>query len=95
MALRSRNHYLIVEPEAENIGATEGGLFIPETSQTHSQRGTVIAVGPGRRDKKGGYKPLAVTPGTKVFYHRHAGHVLEDGGKKVFLMEDSDVLALV
>ncbi len=39
---------------------TSGGLFIPDTEKEKPQRGTVVAVGPGRITDDGKLQPVEV-----------------------------------
>jgi co-chaperonin GroES (HSP10) len=45
---------------------TSGGIIIPEQYQTKVNEGTVVAVGPGARDKDGGIIPMALSVDDKV-----------------------------
>ena len=45
---------------------TSGGIIIPEQYQTKVNEGSVVAVGPGARDKDGGIIPMALSVGDKV-----------------------------
>lgn len=95
MALKPRNNWLVVKPEAEQVDSTEGGLVLPEVTRTHSQSGVVVSVGPGKADKKGKQKPLAVSAGDRVLFHRHSGHPFDDGSDKFLLMEAGEILAVI
>lgn len=47
------------------------GLVIPEVCQERSTRGLVIAVGPGKRGKKGERIPCDVKPGDIVLFGKY------------------------
>lgn len=68
------------------------GVIIPETAQPQNQHGVVVAVGPGRRDKRGYLKPLAVREGDKIVFQRFAGDGEHDD---LVLMREEDILAIV
>jgi chaperonin GroES len=50
--LKPLHDRLVVEPK-EREETTASGLVLPETAKEKPQEGTVIAVGPGRRDDDG------------------------------------------
>ena len=80
---------VLVEPkEAET--KTASGLFIPDTAKEKPQAGTVVAVGPGKKDE-----PMELKVGDKVLYGKHAGTELNVDGKIYIMMRQSDVMAVV
>lgn len=80
---------VLVEPkEAET--KTASGLFIPDTAKEKPQAGTVVAVGPGKKDE-----PMELKEGDKVLYGKYAGTELNVDGKVYIMMRQSDVMAIV
>ena len=58
---------VLIEPkEAET--KTASGIFIPDTAKEKPQQGTVIAVGPGKKDE-----PMEVKVGDVVLFGKYAG----------------------
>ena len=53
---------VIVEPAAAET-TTASGIIIPDTAQEKPQKGTVVAVGPGKKDE-----PMTVNVGDTVLY---------------------------
>ena len=86
---------VIVEPmEEEEV--TASGIILPETAKEKPQKGTLVAVGPGRRDEQGKVIPMDVKVGDVVLYAKYAGtEVKLDGGRKVLVLRESDILAIV
>ncbi len=88
---------VVVEPLEEEVQTFAGGrLVLPDTAKEKPQQGTVLAVGPGRRDDEGKRIPLEVRVGDKVVYAKYAGTSFktEDGKEILFLRED-DILAIL
>ena len=80
---------VLVEPkEAET--KTASGLFIPDTAKEKPQAGTVVAVGPGKKDE-----PMELKVGDKVLYGKYAGTELNVDGKIYIMMRQSAVMAVV
>ena len=85
---------LVVEPQ-EQEEVTASGLVLPETAKEKPQQGTVVAAGPGRRDEDGNRIAMDVNVGDTVLYAKYAGTEIKIDGKKVLILKESDILALV
>ncbi len=57
--------------------------------------GEVVAVGPGRRDDDGDRIEMDVAVGDVVLYAKYAGTEIKVDGKKLLILKESDVLAIV
>lgn len=85
---------VVVEPiEREETTAT--GIILPETAKEKPQEGKVVAVGPGRLDEKGERVPMEVKKGNKVLFAKFAGTEVKMDDKKLLIMRESDILAIV
>jgi chaperonin GroES len=86
---------LVVEP-IEGEETTSGGILLPETAKEKPQEGKVLAAGPGRVDEQGNRVQMEVKVGDRVLYAKYAGtEVKLEGDRKVLILKESDVLALV
>ena len=86
---------LIIEP-IEQEDTTKSGIFLPETAKEKPQEGKVIAAGPGSKDDSGKRIEMEVKEGDRVLYAKYAGTEIKlEGDKKVLILRESDVLALV
>jgi chaperonin GroES len=84
---------VVVKPqEAEE--KTAGGLFIPDTAKEKPQRGTVVAVGPGKVEN-GTHVEMTVKEGDTVLYGKYAGTEITLGNDDVLIMRESDILGVV
>ncbi len=85
---------VLVEPiEEEEI--TSGGIVLPETAKEKPQRGKVIAVGKGGKDDSGKQVEMEVAKGNTVLFAKYAGTEIKLDGKKLLIMRESDLLAIV
>jgi len=86
---------VVVEPlEEEEI--TASGIILPETAKEKPQKGTVVAVGPGRKDENGKVIPMEVGVGDVVLYAKYGGtEVKLDSDRTVLVLRESDILAIV
>lgn len=69
---------------------TAGGIIIPDTAKEKPQRGTVIAVGGGKKDE-----PMTVKVGDTVLYGKYAGTEIQIDGTDYLIMRESDIFAIV
>lgn len=94
MNLKPLGDRLVVEPK-EREETTPSGLVLPETAKEKPQEGEVIAVGPGRRDDEGKRIVMDVTVGDRVLYAKYGGTEVKIDGKKLLILKETDVLAIV
>jgi chaperonin GroES len=85
---------VIVEP-IEQEEMTAGGIILPETAKEKPQEGKILAAGPGERDDGGKRIPLEVSVGDRILYAKYSGTEIKMDGKKVLILRESDILAVV
>ena len=85
---------VVVEP-IEQEDMTASGIVLPETAKEKPQKGTVLAVGPGGRDESGKRILLDVSVGDTVLFAKYAGTEFKVDGKKLLILKESDLLAVV
>ncbi len=88
---------LVVEALEKDVETFAGGeLVLPDTAKEKPQQGKVLAVGPGARDDEGKRIPMEISVGDIVVFAKYAGTTFKgEDGKKVLLMKESDVLAIL
>jgi chaperonin GroES len=92
--MRPLGDRVIIEP-MEQEETTTSGLYIPETAKEKPQQGTILAAGPGRTDDNGKHLAMEVKVGDKVLFAKYAGTEIKMDGKKLLIMKESDILAIV
>ncbi|HLF72918.1 MAG TPA: co-chaperone GroES [Anaerolineales bacterium] len=85
---------VIVEP-IEQEEMTAGGIILPETAKEKPQEGKILAAGPGDRDDEGKRIAMEVKVGDKVLYAKYSGTEVKVDGKKLLILRESDILAVV
>jgi chaperonin GroES len=85
---------VIVEP-IEQEEMTAGGIILPETAKEKPQEGKILAAGPGERDEDGNRIAMEVKVGDKVLYAKYSGTEVKVDGKKLLILRESDILAVV
>lgn len=83
---------VVVEP-MEETEQMRGGLYIPDTAKEKPQQGTILAVGPGRRNDDGDIIPIDLAVGDRVLYGKYSGSEVTIDGVDVLIIKETDVLA--
>lgn len=80
---------VIIEPDDAEV-ITAGGIIIPDTAKEKPQKGTVVAVGPGKKDE-----PMTVKAGDSVLYGKYSGTEISYEGTDYLIMHESDIVAII
>lgn len=96
MKVKPLGDRIIVRREASSE-MSRGGVILPDNAKQKPQRGTVLAVGPGKMLKDGTRRPLQVKEGDNVLFTAWAGDEFKDRGSQdaILVMHEEDVLAVV
>lgn len=73
----------------EGDGISEGGIYVPDSIKTESNKVKILAVGNGTSKK-----PMRLKAGDIGFRVKSWGEEIHENGKKYFLMDDSTIIAL-
>lgn len=84
----------VIEP-LEQEETTPSGLVIPDTAKEKPQRGKILSIGPGARDEDGKRIPMDVKVGETVLFAKYAGSEIKVDGKKLLIIKESDILAII
>ena len=80
---------VLIEP-AKAETTTVSGIIIPDTAQEKPQKGTIVAIGSGKKDE-----PMTVKVGDTVLYGKYSGTELKLEGKDFLIMREADILAII
>lgn len=80
---------VLVEP-AKAEEKTASGIIIPDTAKEKPQKGSIVAIGSGKKDE-----PLTVKVGDTVLYGKYAGTEISVDGKEYLIMRESDIFAVL
>lgn len=72
-----------------------GGIIIPDTAKEKPMEGTVVAVGPGKRDESGKRASTDVKKGDRILFAKYAGTEMKIDGVEHLFMREDDILAVV
>ena len=94
MKIKPLFDYVLIEPSDEET-KTASGIVLPDSAKEKPQRGTVVAVGPGRIDSDGTVGAVAVKVGDKVIYKKWGGNEIKVEGKEMLLVKEEDLMGTV
>ncbi len=84
------NHVLVEPIKMETT--TKSGIILPDQKEK-PEKGTVIAVGPGKMLESGQRAPIDVKEGDIVYFTKYAPDEIEIENKKYLVIQDKSLLA--
>ncbi|MEG1555233.1 MAG: co-chaperone GroES [Bacteroidales bacterium] len=87
MSIKPLADRVLVKP-AEAEQKTAGGIIIPDTAKEKPQKGTIVAVGPGKKDE-----PMNLKADDIVLYGKYSGTEIQFDGETYLIMKESDIYA--
>ena len=87
--IRPLSDRVIIEPAAAET-KTSSGIIIPDTAQEKPQKGTVVAVGPGKKDE-----PMTVNVGDVVLYGKYSGTEFKYENGDYLILREADIMVIV
>jgi len=94
MAIQPLHDRIIIEAAAKEERSA-GGIILPDTAQEKPQRGTVLAVGPGKRLDSGQLAPVGISVGDVVLYGKYGGTEVKVDGVDYIILRADDVLGVL
>ena len=89
---------VLVQPlsDEEREKTTKLGIVIPDTVEKEkSERGKVIAVGPGKMTDQGKIIPLSVKKGQIVIFSKYGPDEIKVGNKEYYIIKEENILAVL
>ena len=85
----------VVVRRVDSDTVTKGGIFIPDNAAEKADSGTVLAVGPGKRDDTGTVNAVDVAVGDTVLFGKHSGQTTKVDGEEMLILREDDILAVI
>lgn len=80
---------VLIEPAPAEV-KTASGLIIPDTAKEKPLKGTVVAVGNGKKDE-----PMTVKVGDEVIFGQYSGTEIKVEGKNYLIMKEADIYGII
>ncbi len=95
MKLKPLSDNIVIKPK-EREEKTEGGILLPDSAgESKPERGEVVAVGPGKKDKDGKRIKPEVSKGEEVIFTKYGPNEIEIDEEEYLIAKEEDVLAIV
>lgn len=94
MDLRPLSDRVVVR-RVDSESVTKGGIFIPDNAAEKADQGTVLAVGPGKRDNNGVVNAVDIATGDTVLFGKLSGQTIKVGGEELLILKEDDVLGVI
>lgn len=88
-------HDRVVVKDVETQKTTAGGLILAPQAADKPNRGTVLAVGPGKHTDTGEFVATTVQEGQEVLYVHGAGQIVKIDDIEYRILLESEILAVV
>ena len=85
----------VVVEVVEEAQTTASGIELPDSAKEKSQRGTVLAVGPGKVLDTGQREPVEVSVGDTVVFAKYGGTEIDLDGRELMILSQRDIHAIV
>lgn len=79
---------VLIEPVSAEE-KTASGIIIPDTAKEKPLKGTVVAVGSGKKDE-----PMTVKKGDSVLYGQYSGTEIKLEGITYLIMKEADIYGI-
>ena len=94
MNIKPLDNRVVIKPiEAES--KTKGGIVLPDTAKEKSQKGEIVAAGPGRLLDSGERAKMGVSKGDKVLFGKYAGTEVKIDGQDYVIMKEDEILGKI
>jgi chaperonin GroES len=94
MNLRPLSDRVVVR-RVDSEAVTKGGIVIPDTAAEKADQGTVLAVGPGKRNEHGELVALDVKVNDRVLFGKFSGQTVKVNNEELLILKEEDVLAII
>lgn len=85
----------VVVRRVDSESVTKGGIFIPDAAAEKADQGTVLAVGPGKRDQNGQFIGITINTNDRVLFSKTAGQAVKVDGEELLILKEDEVLGII
>ena len=87
------DNILVKRTEEEETSA--GGIILSGSTKEKPSQGTVVAVGPGKKNDSGETTPLNVAEGDTVVFGQYGGNEIKLDGEEYLILSESDIFGVI
>ncbi len=95
MKIQPLEDKVVIKPLSEDE-TTKSGIVLPDTAEKEKpEKGTVLAVGPGKLLDNGKRAEMSVKRGDTVLFTKYSPNEIKIDDKEVLVISESDILAII
>ena len=87
------DNILVKRTEEEETSA--GGIILSGSAKEKPSQGTVVAVGPGKKNDSGETTPMNVAEGDTVVFGQYGGNEIKLDGEEYLILSESDIFGVI
>ena len=81
---------VLVKPAAAEE-TTSFGIIIPDSTKEKPEQGTVVAIGPGKKNDDGKIVPMSVKVGDKIMFSKYGYDEVKINGTEYYLIREESI----
>ena len=94
MKLRPLHDKVLVK-RTEEEETSSGGIILSGSAKETPSQGTVVSVGPGKKNESGEISPLNVKEGDTVVFGQYGGNEIKLDGEELLILSESDIFGVI
>ena len=94
MKLRPLHDKVLVK-RTEEEETSSGGIILSGSAKEKPSQGTVVSVGPGKKNESGEISPLNVKEGDTVVFGQYGGNEIKLDGEGLLILSESDIFGVI
>ena len=94
MKLRPLHDKVLVK-RTEEEETSSGGIILSGSAKEQPSQGTVVSVGPGKKNESGEISPLNVKEGDTVVFGQYGGNEIKLDGEELLILSESDIFGVI
>ena len=94
MKLRPLHDNVLVK-RTEEEETSSGGIILSGSAKEKPSQGTVVSVGPGKKNESGEISPLNVKEGDTVVFGQYGGNEIKLDGEELLILSESDIFGVI
>lgn len=88
-------HDRVVVKRSDEEATTPGGIILTDSAKEKPSKGTVIAVGNGKRTEDGKTVPVDVKVGDLVLFGQYSGSAVKIDGEEYLIMSENEIFGIL
>jgi len=85
----------VVVKRMEEETTSAGGIVLPGSATEKPAQGSVVAVGPGKRQENGEYQPVDLKVGDVVVFGKYSSNTVKIGEDELLILNENEIFGVI